>query len=699
MPTQQSVDLRALATVQTPGTTSFYGRETERSALSFLTFLTHTRDERPFRLDADFLAAYRDRPPRWGYGQLGRFTYVRTYSRLTPDGRQEDWWQTVQRCVEGSYTIQHAHCEMYMLPWNERKAQRSAQEMYDRIFNFKFTPPGRGLWMMGTDHVYQKGAAGLLSCSFISSEQIDQDFAAPFCFLMDLSMLGVGVGGDTRGAGKVVLRVPDTTDVPFVVEDSREGWVELIYTVLNSFVGKAQYPTRIDYSRVRPRGAPIRGFGGTAAGAEPLRDLVRSLTAVLLPTNGGDHRITSTQIVDVFNFVGKCVVAGGVRRSAEILFGAADDSEFAQLKRDKAALEDRRWASNNSIFASQGMDYSAVVESIATNGEPGLMWLDNARAYGRMGDPPDEKDVLIGGSNPCSEQSLESAEMCNLVETYPSHHDSLDDYLRTLKFAYLWSKVVTLLPTHHRRTNAIMMRNRRIGCSQAGVIDAIAKFGRRNFLQWCDSGYKEIQRRDIQYSRWLCVPRSVKTTSIKPGGTTPIIAGVDGGMKRPHSPFYIRHVRVQNTSPLVDECRRSGLEVNADPYAPDTSVVAFPVKIAHFDRAQHEVSIWEQFALAADLQRWWADNQVSCTITFRRDEAAEIRHCLEVFEDSLKSVALLPAADADHAYKFAPYVAIDEAEWRRRSEHIRPLRLDGAEHEVTERFCDGETCTAPPRLA
>jgi len=121
----------------------------------------------------------------------------------------------------------------------------------------------------------------------------------------------------------------------------------------------------------------------------------------------------------------------------------------------------------------------------------------------------------------CSEQTLESYEMCCLVETYPAHHDSYEDFERTLKFAYLYAKSVTLVPTHNQRTNAVMNRNRRIGCSMSGIRQAISKLGRRGFLKWCDEGYKYIQQLDGIYADWLGIPRSIKTTSIKPSGCRP----------------------------------------------------------------------------------------------------------------------------------------------------------------------------------
>ena len=261
------------------------------------------RKIRDFSLSENFIAEYSSKQPNWG--PVGYFTYKRTYARNLPDGNTEEFWQTCKRVVEGVYNIQKQHCKALRLPWNDRKAQASAQEMFRRMWEFKFTPPGRGLWMMGTDLVYTKGSAALNNCAFVTTENIDIDFATPFCFLMDMSMFGVGVGGDCRGAGKIKIYEPKYTNTPYIVEDSREGWVELVRTILNSFVGKALYPTNIDYSQVRPRGAKIHGFGGVASGPQPLQDLVENISKVLWEEGREEPRlITSSQIVDIFNYIG-----------------------------------------------------------------------------------------------------------------------------------------------------------------------------------------------------------------------------------------------------------------------------------------------------------------------------------------------------------------------------------------------------------
>ena len=679
----------------------------------------------PFRLSNKFMSNYKDEQPKWG--PLGYVTYKRTYARIINEetGQTEEFWQTCRRVVEGVYNIQRSHCERLRLPWNAHKSQRSAQEMYKRIWEFKFLPPGRGLWMMGTDYIWKQGAAALNNCGFYSTKNISSDFSSPFTFLMDMSMLGVGVGGDTKGAGTATIKTPKQTDAEWVIPDTREGWIESVKILLDAMVGRGSIPV-FNYTKIRPYGDPIRGFGGTASGPGPLADLHINIVKVLIPEESiasiektmetsvpfseeyvirgkpeptilkmsikefTSFEITSTQIVDIFNYIGKCVVAGNVRRTAEIMFGHPDDKEFAELKQDPEALTDRRWASNNSIFAEIGMDYTNHAKSNAINGEPGFMWLHNARAYGRMMEPPNWKDRRAEGANPCSEQTLETAELCCLVETFPSNHDSLEDYLVTLKYAYLYAKTVTLLPTHDPRTNAVMMRNRRIGCSQSGIQHSIAKIGYRTHMNWCDKGYDRIKALDKKYSDWLCVPRSIKMTSVKPSGTVSLLPGVSPGVHYDHSEFYIRRIRIQKDSPIVQSCIKAGHTVQPCPYQPDSMVVDFPVRIENFVKSKYDASMWEQLELVAQMQRYWADNQVSATVTFNKEEAGEIATALSMYESRLKSISFLPLND--HGYKLAPYEEITEEEYHNSIRNLKPIDLSLSSHEKEDKFCDGDKC-------
>lgn len=650
-----------------------------------------------FSLDPDFIDQYRTEKPPFGFNGLGELVYLRTYSRLKADGTNEQWFETVQRVVEGTYSMQLRWIKAQGLYWNDRKAQRSAQEMYRRIFTMKFLPPGRGLWAMGSPLTEEKGLwAALNNCAFVSTANIADELTEPFTFLMDASMLGIGVGFDTKGAGKLVIHNPHDnvrTRTTFVIPDTREGWVDSVRVLLEDFfVGKSM--TFFDYSQIRPEGTPIKGFGGVASGPEPLRALHGAIKDVLLPLVG--QPITITAITDLMNLIGKCVVAGNVRRTAEIVFGDPHSQEYLDLKNyeKNPQREAFGWTSNNSVFAELGMDYSEVAKRIQINGEPGLAWLDNMRDYGRIVDPPNQIDWRVAGGNPCLEQSLESHELCCLVETFPANHESLEDYLITLKYAYLYAKTVTLGRTPWSRTNTVMLRNRRIGLSQSGIVQAIHKLGIEEYRQWCEEGYQTVQEYDRIYSEWFAIPRSIKTTSVKPSGSVSLLAGATPGMHFPEARTYIRRMRLGKHSDLVQPLLEAGYPIEpAFGSEQTTYVVEIPVQIKEPVRIASEVSMWEQLSLAAFLQRFWSDNQVSATVTFDPDtEGHQIAHALNFFQYQLKGISFLPRTAAG-AYRQMPYEAISEVEYDKRVASLGVLDF-GQSHEEAEaeKFCNNDTC-------
>lgn len=656
-----------------------------------------------FQLNDEHILSYSQREVPWG--PVGYITYKRTYARplasvpqryqdlaeLAGVQETEEWWLTVARVTEGVYSWQKKHCQGLHLPWDEEKAQRSATEFYERMFTFKFLPPGRGLWMMGTEYVERNGAAALNNCAFVSTKDISISFADPFCFCADMSMLGVGVGFDTRGAGTFMVQAPRMGGA-YRVEDTRGGWVGLIQTCLLAYAGSGSFPDAIDYSQVRAKGTPIRSFGGTSSGPGPLQQLVQDIKTILTPLIG--EMITSTAIVDLFNAIGRCVVSGNVRRSAEIALGDPDDEAFLSLKdpdKNGARMSAWGWASNNSVLSPT--DYREIADKISHNGEPGIFWLDNARAFGRMCEEPTWDDSAALGTNPCAEQTLEHKELCCLVETFPSKHGSPEDYYRTLKFAYLYAKTVTLIPTHDPSVNAVMLKNRRIGCSQSGITEAVTKFGLKEYLDsYCDKAYLKVSYYDDIYSDWLCVPRSIKLTSVKPSGTVSKLPGVSEGIHYPIAEYYFQVIRFADDSPYLGPLKAAGyLSFNVR-QEPNTVAVYFPCKVEYFSRGRSDVSMWEQLELAAKLQALWADNQVSITCTFQHGEAKDIQKALEHYATRLKSVALLPLST--HGYEHAPQQAISEQEYLAALALLKPLNLNlsTSVNETQDKYCDGGIC-------
>ena len=550
-------------------------------------------------------------------------------------------------------------------------------------------------------------SAALNNCAFVSTEDLELNPTRPFEFLMDASMLGVGVGFDTKGRDRVMILGPKEEVEVYRIEDSREGWVNSVSKLLKAYFGvngEKMNDIEFDYSAIRPEGEPLKTFGGVSSGPRPLRELHESIRGVLNGRIG--QRMDSRAIVDLFNLIGRCVVSGNVRRSAEIAFGDPDDMTFMDLKDydknpERAAFG---WSSNNSIFARVGMDYTEVAKRLRVNGEPGLAWLENMQKFGRMEDGPNWKDKRVKGGNPCLEQSLESYELCCLVETFPARHASLSEYLRTLKFAYLYAKTVTLRMTHWPETNRVMLRNRRIGCSVSGIADFLGKHNLEELRQWLDEGYHTVQRWDEVYSNWFCIPRSIKTTSVKPSGTVSLLAGATPGMHFPESRIYIRRMRMSKNDPLAIPLRAAGYSVVPAIGQEDTTVVVeMPIKLAEGVRVQSEVSMFEQLQLAAFLQRYWADNQVSCTITFDPvSEGPHIAQMLQYFQYQLKGVSFLPKFDYSK-YPQLPYEAIGEELYEKMTKDLKPIHFGGEKGESSSTkghnyfpdavsFCNNDSC-------
>ena len=654
-----------------------------------------TRNTNDFKLSENFIDKYKTKQAPFGFNGLGEFVFMRTYSRTTLEGRNELWWETVKRVVEGIYNVQKEHIDKGNLGWNAMKAQKSAQEMYELIFNIKFLPSGRALWAMGTDLISERRlAASLYNCTFVSSENLKEDPSYPFRYGMDMLMCGVGVGFDVRGAGTLLVKEQSKNTENYIIPDSREGWVESIGKVIMSFFGQ---PTPIiDYSLIRPEGAPIKTFGGISAGYKPLEELHQEITKTLSLNSGSE--ITQRSIVDIFNFIGKAVVAGNVRRSAEIALGF-ENEEFLNLKNYKLNPERESfgWASNNSVMSEIGSNYKNIAERIKDNAEPGITWLSNARRFGRMRElESNNKDFRILGFNPCGEIGLESSELCNLTEVFPDRIETQDEFLRTLKYAYLFAKSVTLIETHWVESNRVMMRNRRLGVSITGIAQFIAHKGINELKNWLKCGYDTLKNYDDIYSDWFAIPKSIKLTTVKPSGTLSLLGGATPGVHYPESSYYIRRVRLANNSPLLPTLKKSGYKLEpAFGQENSTVVVEFPVFTGEGVKTQEDVSMWEQLAQASFMQKYWSDNAVSVTVTFDPEkEGKDLERALDFYQYQLKGVSFLPKVPQGK-YKQMPYEKIDKETYELMISKLQPLdfnsMLNSAPAEI-ERYCNNDVC-------
>lgn len=687
--------------------------------------------EGKLRYSEGFLRKYSGREPQWG--PIGAITLVRTYLRRVdnddPNSRLETWTEACIRILEGNFNI---------IPDDPTATEQEMSRAFHLMWNLYWLPAGRGMWISGTKFAEENGSS-LNNCWNVVAEPREY-FAGgpvkpsfPFVLGMDLLMLGGGLGINAtdevvekfpevrRSVNLVVVCDPNhpnvreigsenipprtTNHVYIRVADSRRGWTDAARVVLDSHWkhGKWESTIVLDVSDVRAAGMPIKGFGGTSSGPAPLIDLLRALNDLLNARVGG--KLSAVDVVDLFNFIGRCVVAGNVRRSAELAMGSPTNSDFRTMKLDPEAMDSHRWASNNSLMVDDDFeDYGPMVASVAQNGEPGLINIERGRHYGRGIDGRQENiDGRVVGVNPCAEIFLENGECCNLAEVFPAicMRDGID-IKEVLQYAVNYTKRVTFTRHDWEIIQEVVERNRRLGITLGGWDDfkltlraqGVTDEGRKALV---DELYQHVRQVDIATSEMLGCNPSIKLTATQPSGTKSKLTGSSSGRHPHYAKFLLQRIRFSTADPMIETLKRANFPFEDSLTTPNTVIFEFPVKAPTADlpgfRAAPEFSLREQMEDQMELQNYWADNSVSSTLTFKADEVDQIEDLLREFK--FKSTSLLPYSD--HGYAQAPWEPIDEAEYERRQDEISfwPTLADFANARLVDlegSDCEGGSC-------
>ena len=598
------------------------------------------------------------------WGEVGYPTFKRTYSRPLKNGKTEEWEDTVERVIEA--------CNK-QLKCNFSAAEQ--QDVREMMLSLKGTVAGRFLWQLGTKTVDRLGLPSLQNCAFT----VVDSPVRPFTWAFEMLMLGSGVGFNIQREHvyqlpkvkrKVKVTRMDENDADFIVPDSREGWVELLQRVLEaSFVtGKSfSFATHL----IRGKGSAIKGFGGTASGPEDLVWGMQEINRILNERSG--KRLRPIDCLDIMNIIGKIVVAGNVRRSAQIAIGDHDDLEYLRAKRwDLGGIPNWRAMSNNSVCCD---DISVLPEEFwegyKGNGEPyGLINLSSSRIQGRTGETqyPDP-DVM--GYNPCAEQSLANFETCCLAEIYLPNIDSKEELKKVTRYLYRINKHSLAIPCAVKETEDIVHANMRMGIGVTGYLQATDEQ-----RSWLSDVYTYIREYDKEYSHANGLPNSIKLTTVKPSGTLSLLAGVTPGAHPGYSQYYIRRIRMAADSELASVARNNGYFVeyvrNFDGTEDhSTVVVEFPCQFPAETMFAGDMTAIDQLNVIRKLQAEWSDNSVSVTIYYRKEELDAIKAWLAVNYVNTKSVSFL--LHSDHGFDQAPLEEITEARYLEMKEKVTPI--------------------------
>lgn len=595
-----------------------------------------------FKLDQKIKHKLLDITPNFGFNGLGEATYYRTYSRQILNEHeeqvgQEHFHDTAFRVIEGTFSIRKDWYKKNGIAWYDSYWQEYALKFGQSMIRMEWLPPGRGMWAMGSNFIYERGSMSLYNCAWT---EIGENFEDDFHWFMDCLMLGVGVGFTPLRTSDSFRLYEPVGSYDFVIEDSREGWIDSVRALLRAIRLPNQPMPRMIYDLIRPAGLLIKGFGGISSGPGPLRflhqqilDFARTITDELLFK------------ANVGNAIGCCVVAGNVRRSAEIMLGRPNDPIFMDLK-DYTKFPEREafgWMSNNSVILDDREDFAClgeIAKRVIKNGEPGYVNRRNF-PHGRIGkfnDYPLRKDKAKG-INPCGEIPLEDKETCNVVETCPTACETPEQWYTACQHATTYASTVSLLPTHRPETNRVVARNRRIGVSMFDFANWKQSHGVHKITAYMREGYNAIRAKNRELADEAGVPESIRVTTVKPGGTIPKLPGRVSGIGNPTFNHTMRRMRVPINNAIHPYLVKAGYRYERDYYEKMhsgehlTDVFDFP--IIQNGKPATEVTLWEQAMTLMLVQREWADNAVANTLYFKPMWPL-IEYIIEDFQDRIE---------------------------------------------------------------
>jgi len=604
------------------------------------------------------------------WGPLGYVVYKRTYSRRFKEddvnSPTEEYIHTVERVVKA--------CNKQL---KVGFTEAEEIEFATILLKLKGTVAGRFFWQLGTKTVDKLGLLSLQNCAFTV---IDHPIR-PFCWTMDSLMLGSGVGYNIQRENvyklpklqkkKVKIERLDENGADYIVPDTREGWVKLLGKVLKAYFYSGEGFTYATHC-IRGKGTPIKGFGGTASGPEELVIGMNNICKVL--DNRRGKQLRPIDCLDIMNIIGSIVVAGNVRRSAQIAIGDYDDLDFLNAKNWGAGnIPNWRAMSNNSIICNDINKLPPQFwEGYLGNGEPyGLINLKLAQSIGRTGETQ-YPDPDVQGFNPCAEQSLAAYETCCLAELHLQNIESKEELLKVATYLYRVNKHSLALPCHHPETQEIVHRNMRMGIGITGYLMATDEQ-----RSWLKDTYVALREYDKQYSIAHNFPPSIKITTVKPSGTLSLLSGASSGAHPAYSHYLIRRVRMASNIPLIDVCRKNGYPIEYEKNFDGTEnrntvIVSFPCAFPLHTKVAKDMTAIDQLEVVKRLQSEWSDNAVSVTVYYRKEELDSIKAWLNVnYNDNLKTVSFL--LHSDHGFAQAPLEEITKEQYDELTKNILPI--------------------------
>ena len=487
--------------------------------------------------------------------------FYRTYSRRTESEQRETYAEAVDRVVTDIAELGKFDATEEALVLKQAQQQHAL-------------PSGRWMWVGGTEWIRQpENFSGAYNCTNTTVDDLQS-----FGLMMDLAMMGSGTGAILEDSvvkklPKVhnAIKITKVTDLGteggdpetrlkgkleegsmrIIVGDSRRGWVHAYQTLIDMAhdpqvrarlrtLERDDLKVIIDLGQIRPAGAKLKGFGGTANPVK-LGDMFKKVAHILTAARG--RTLNPVEACLLIDEAAACVVAGNIRRSAGMRQFSFDNEKAAAAK-DNLYVQDKdgSWKvdpvrenlrmANHTRVAHKKPSLEAVKAAVVKqfhSGEGAIMYAPEAVARSSAdlltgeGDkeafiemyeqgfardflcslidverpdmPKEEKDFELDhrmmryGLNPCGEILGEDFH-CNLAEVHLNTISPIDIDGQINAFKAAGLQVAALL--HHDFTVDRYRKSREldpiVGVSFTGLFDFFVHAFGIEWLEWMMAG-------------------------------------------------------------------------------------------------------------------------------------------------------------------------------------------------------------------
>lgn len=584
---------------------------------------------------------------------------VSRYARYLPEQqRRETWGETVDRYV-------NYFGEKFELP------SLLTSDLREAIYSKNVMPSMRCLMTAG-EALTRDNIAGY-NCAYMAVDHV-----RAFGESLYIQMNGTGLGFSVER--QYISKLPEVadeffeTDTTIVVRDSKLGWA----TALDEYVRllySGKMP-KVDISKLRPAGAPLKTFGGRASGPWPFERMFINVGNVFKGARG--RKLTSIEVHDVMCHIGECVVVGGVRRTSLISLSNHSDERMRHAKMGNWFTENpQRSLSNNSICYTEKPDMGAFMREWLSiyesrSGERGIF---NRQACRDMLPERRDSDHEFG-CNPCSEIILRPGQFCNLTEVVALPSDDIDSLMDKVRYATILGTLQSCLTDFkflRKGWTDNCEEERLLGVSITGIYDC-------PFL--IKSKPEELQRLkgeaiavNRKWAEILKINPSTAITCVKPSGTVSQLCNSASGIHPRWSQNYTRRVRNDKKDPLSDAMIEAGIPCEEDKHNSEAWVFSFPMKSPAKSLTRHDVTPISQLELWKHFAVNWCEHKPSMTCYVPEDSWASVAAWIWDNWDIVNGISFLPSADEGHIYEQAPYEDITSDQYKEMKKAM-PTNID-----------------------